>query len=600
MRQNSPDKERRDVGLYDIRIFNTHLINCDRDQYPVNIYREPCYLIPIPRLRPIKRTDFKFPGPFIYINMLEEHLLIIIPLLLGITLLTILSNKIKVSYPIVLVISGLIISIIPGVPNIALDPNLVFLVFLPPLLYAAAWNTIWKNFWQLRRPILLLAFGLVITTSVAIAFISHSIIPDFSLAFGFLLGGIISPSDAIAATSVLGGSQAPRRVVTILEGESLLNDAAGLVIFRFSLAAILSGQFLIWNAGKSFLILGGMGILTGLLIAGIIYAIHRFFPTTPNIDAAITLVSPYLMYLTAEHFHFSGVLAVVSGGLFLSYHSQQIFSYETRLHVVGLWETLVFLLNGFVFILIGFHLPTVIQGLGSYSIGEVIFYAVIISLATILIRIIWVFPSAYLPRFFSKRIRTKEQRPSWRAVLLIGWSGMRGVVSLASALAIPLTLNNGSSFPHRNLILFITFVVILVTLVLQGLGIKPLIRLLEIRDDFKEKERLQGMALRIRLAESVLNYLDTNYPEETQNHETFRRVRDRYERMIDIAKRTMESMDDADKTALFLPQYRKMLVELVHVRRRELNLMSHKGEFSEEVIRERLLELDLEEARLKH
>ena len=247
--------------------------------------------------------------------MLHEHLLLIISLLFGIAFLTMVSNKLKISYPILLVISGLLISMIPGVPVITLDPDLVFLIFLPPLLYAAAWNTSWKEFWKAKRPISLLAFGLVIFTSAAVALVSNAIIPGFSLAFGFLLGGIISPPDAVAATSVLQGLKVPKRVTTILEGESLVNDASSLIVFRFALAAIITGQFELWTATQTFALVAFMGIVVGVGIATIVYFIHRFFPTTASIDAAITLITPYIMYLTAEHFHFSGVLAVVSGGL---------------------------------------------------------------------------------------------------------------------------------------------------------------------------------------------------------------------------------------------------------------------------------------------
>ena len=532
--------------------------------------------------------------------MLQEQLLLVISLLLGIALLTVLSNKLKISYPILLVIAGILISLVPGIPFITLSPDLVFLIFLPPLLYAAAWNTSWVEFWKWKRPIVLLAFGLVIITSAVVALVSHAIIPGFTLALGFLLGGIISPPDAVAANSVLSGLKVPRRVVTILEGESLINDASSLIVFRFALAAIFTGQFQFWDATRSFFLVAGMGILIGLTIGVIIYGIHRILPTTAGIDGIITLVSPYIMYITAEHFHFSGVLAVVTGGLFLSYRSQEIFTYETRLQVVGLWEVLVFLLNGLVFILIGLQLPVIVNGLEGYSFGEAIFYSVIISLITIILRIIWVFPAAYIPRFLFKSIRQNEPYPKWQAVFLIGWSGMRGVVSLAAALAVPLTLVNGNAFPHRNLILFITFVVILITLVLQGLSLKPLIRFLKIQANEEESEKLQAIALRIRLAESALSYLDTNYPEETQNHETYKRVRDRYERMIDIAKRKLESDEAADEAASFLPHYRQMLIELVHIRRRELNYLRHKGEFSLELIREREWELDIEEARLKN
>ena len=532
--------------------------------------------------------------------MLQEQVLLVISLLLGIAMLTMVSNKLKIPYPILLVMSGLAISFLPGMPSISLEPDLVFLIFLPPLLYAAAWNTSWRDFWKWKRPIILLAFGLVIFTSAAVAWISSSIIPNFSLAFGFLLGGIISPPDAVAATSVLQGLRVPKRVVTVLEGESLVNDASSLIVFRFALAAILTGQFHFGQAAGSFALVVVMGIAIGVLIGLIFYFIHRFFPTTASIDAAITLITPYAMYITAEHFHFSGVLAVVSGGLFLSYRSNELFTYETRLQVSGLWETLVFLLNGLVFILIGLQLPGIINGLGDYSIGEAILYAIIISLVTIIIRIIWVFPSAYLPRWLFKSIRDSEPNPGWKNVLLVAWSGMRGVVSLASALAIPLLLTDGKPFPHRNLILFITFIVILATLVLQGLSLKPLIRLLKITGNEKEEIKLQTIALRVRLAESVLSYLDTNYPEEIQNHDTYKRVRDRYERMIEIAKRKLEMNEPGEEKASFLPHYRQMLIELVHIRRRELNYMRHTGEFSEEMIREREWELDLEEARLEN
>lgn len=530
--------------------------------------------------------------------MLADQLLVVISLLFGIAMLTMLSEKLRVSYPILLVVSGLLISLIPGMPSISLQPDLVFLIFLPPLLYAAAWNTSWKDFWKMRRAIGLLSFGLVIFTSAAVAIVSHAIIPDFTLAFGFLLGGIISPPDAVAATSVLQGLKVPKRVVTILEGESLVNDASSLIVFRFALAAIITGQFTLLDATKQFALVALMGIVIGITIAMIVYFIHRFFPTTASIDAALTLITPYAMYITAEHFHFSGVLAVVSGGLFLTYRSQDIFNSESRIQIAGLWDTLVFLLNGFVFILIGLQLPGIISGLGNYSVGQAIGYAIVISIVTIIVRIIWVFPGAYLPRMLFKSIRKNEPNPGWRTVFLVAWSGMRGVVSLASALAIPLTLA-GDAFPHRNLILFITFVVILITLVMQGLSLKPLIRLLKIEATDHEKEKLKALALRIRLAETVLSYLDTNYPEETENNDTYKRVRDRYERMIEITRRKLETGEAETEEASFLPQYRQMLLELVYIRRRELNYLRHKAEYSEELIREREWELDLEEARLK-
>lgn len=510
-----------------------------------------------------------------------------------------LSNRLNISYPIFLVIAGLIISLIPGIPEVSLDPEIVFLIFLPPILYAAAWNTSWHEFWKLKRPISLLSFGLVIFTSCLVAIVSNAIIPDFSLACGFLLGGIISPPDAVAATSVLHGLRVPKRVISILEGESLVNDASSLIVFRFALAAIITGQFHFWNATESFFIVVIFGVLIGVAIATVVYLIHRFLPTTATIDTAISIITPYIMYIAAEEFHVSGVLAVVSGGLFLTYRSQDIFSYDSRLQLNSLWETLIFLLNGFVFILIGLQLPGIVQGLGNYSVEEAILYAVIISLLTIVIRIIWVFPGAYLPRIFFKHVRKTEERQSWQTVFLVAWSGMRGVVSLASGLAIPLTLSSGEAFPNRNLILFITFIVILFTLVLQGLSLKPIIRLLKIETNEEESERVQALAMRIQLAEAVLSFIDTNYKEEVERNEAYKRVRDRYARMVEVAKKKLDMEEADEESSSFLPHYRQMLITLVDIRRKELNRFRHTNEYNEALIREREKELDLEEARLK-
>ena len=527
---------------------------------------------------------------------MENNLLIILALLFLISMLSMLSTKLKVSYPIFLVIAGLLISLVPNIPNIILSPDIVFTIFLPPLLYAAAWNTSWNDFWFFRRPIGLLAFGLVIFTASAVAYISHSMIPGFSLALGFLLGGIISPPDAVAATSVFQGLKVPRRVVTILEGESLVNDASSLIVFRFALFELITGQFTLLNATVDFFKVAIMGIVIGLAIAFIVYIIHRFLPTTPSIDTSISLISPYLMYMTAEHFHFSGVLAVVSGGLFLSFRSQDIFTYNSRLQIYSVWNALVFMLNGVVFILIGLQLPSIVKGLGEYKLSDAIFYAVVISLVTIIIRIIWVFPSAYLPRLLSKRIREREQNPGWKGVFLVGWSGMRGVVSLASALAVPVMLTDEQIFPHRDLILFITFTVILFTLVLQGLSLPFLIRVLHI--EVHENKSQDEKAIRLRMAKATLEHIKNKYDDESKNIEAFSRVKARYERMVEIAAMRINEEENSEATASFLPKYRKMLIEMVAVRRKELAKMRHDKHYAEELIREKELELDLEEARL--
>ena len=528
--------------------------------------------------------------------MIQDNLFLILSLLFVVSMLAMLSEKLKISYPILLVWAGLAIGFIPGIPMVSLKPEMVFLIFLPPLLYAAAWNTSWKNFWANKRPIGLLSIGLVIFTSTAIAFLSHALIPNFPLAYGFLLGGIISPPDAIAATSVLQGLKVPKRVVTILEGESLINDASSLIVFRFALAAILTGQFSVWQATGEFFLVAVAGTLIGLGIAYIIFLVHRFLPTDASIDTALTFISPYLMYLAAEHFHFSGVMAVVSGGLFLSYRSAEIFSYNTSIQAYSSWETFTFLLNGLVFILIGLQLPEIVNGLGDESIGDAIFYGILISLVTIIIRIIWVFPGAYIPRILSKKIRSTEPRPKPNVVFLVAWSGMRGVVSLASALAVPLALVDGTSFPHRNLILFISFIVILVTLVLQGMSLPWVIRKLKIEAPQDDTDEELEMALKLQMAEAALDHIDKYYAAEVIQIDAYKRLKERYERM---AKNAYTQLVEGNATPSdFLPRYRQMLRELVSVRRTALQRLKKEQLYSDELIRNKEWELDLEEARL--
>jgi Na+/H+ antiporter len=527
--------------------------------------------------------------------MLHDNLLLILFLLFAVSMLALLSEKLKISYPIFLVIAGLVISFIPGVPTIKMDPDLIFVIFLPPLLYSAAWNTSWTEFWSLKRPISLLAIGLVIITATAVAFVSHALIPDFSLALGFLLGGVISPPDAVAAASVFRDLKVPRRVIAVLEGESLINDASSLIVFRFALIALLTGQFVFWEAATDFLLVVIMGIIIGVAIANVAYLIHRFLPTTPSIDTALTLITPYLMYLTAEHFHYSGVLSVVSGGLFLSFRSSDIFAYNSRLQSLTVWNVMIFLLNGIVFILIGLQLQDIIKGMGNYSVSHTIMYAVVISLLTIVVRLIWVFPAAYVPRLINPAIIRREGKLGWKTVFIIGWSGMRGVVSLASALAIPLTLANGTGFPHRSLILFITFVVILFTLILQGLSLPFILRLmkLEIHDDTEQQEN----EIRLRMATAVINYMETSCPKEIVEIPVFSRVKERYERMVEIAEKNISA--DGDIAPSFLKTYRQLLLEIINIKRNELNKM-HKGkQYADHLIKAKERELDLEEARTR-
>lgn len=530
---------------------------------------------------------------------MHHNLLLILFLLFIVFMLIMIGQKIKVSYPILLVLAGLAIGFTPGMPLVSIDPELIFLIFLPPLLYEAAWFTSWGDFWEWRRPIGMLAFGLVIITSLVVAFVSVQLIPGFTMALGFLLGGIISPPDAVAATSVLKNVKVPKRVVTILEGESLVNDASSLIVFRFALAAVITGQFSLQAAVSDFFIVSAMGIVIGLVVAHIVYVIHRFFPTTSNIDTALTLMTPYFMYMAAEQFHFSGVMAVVSGGLFLSYRSHEILtSGSTRLQAYGVWSTTIFVLNGLVFILIGLELPVIVADLGGYSVGEAIGYGLIISLVAIVVRMLWVFPIAYVPKWFGQVVRMDHKNPTWKAPTVVGWAGMRGVVSLASALSVPVLLNNGQPFPHRNLILVITFIVILVTLVFQGLTLPFLIKwlgIVEIDDVIPEEEQEAGIQLKLKKA--ALARLTENYAGEIEENELVRFLKKDLEDDISSTSQWLESLECEDKDKQELEVYNRVLADLYQVKRKELFRLKKSKEFSDEEIRKQEAYLDLDEAK---
>src|SRR5215207_2404096 len=322
-------------------------------------------------------------------------------LILIILALVMIANKLRIAYPIVLVIGGLVLSFVPIFSHINIDPEAVFFIFLPPLLYEAAWQTSWKEFWKWRRVITSFAFPIVIITSCVIAFVSSMIIPGFTLALGFLLGGIISPPDAVSATTIMRQVKVPKSLVSIIEGESLLNDASSLIVFRFALAAVITGQFHFQEAATSFFIVIIMGTLIGLFIGGIFYVVHRWLPTTPPIEIVLTLVTPYCMYYAAEHFHFSGVLAVVSGGLLLSSKRQSMLNYRSRIEGVNVWGNLVFVLNGLVFLLIGLQLPSITQQLGDISLATAIGYGLAITFVLIVARFLCTLGASLFTRFMS-------------------------------------------------------------------------------------------------------------------------------------------------------------------------------------------------------
>ncbi|MFD2573089.1 Na+/H+ antiporter [Spirosoma soli] len=529
---------------------------------------------------------------------MHQTLLLCLSLMVAVSLLVMIGQRLRIPTPIFLVLGGLALSLFPGIPQIEIDPDLIFLIFLPPLLYEAAWFMSWKEFWRWRRIITFLAFGLVIITAFAVAYMSSTYIPGFTLALGFLLGGIISPPDAVAATSVLKNVKVSKAAVSILEGESLVNDASSLVVFRFALAAVLSGSFVWQKAATDFFLVTLLGIVVGLAIAVVFYCIHRWLPTSTRISILLTFLAPYIMYLTAEEFHVSGVMAVVSGGLFLSNQSHVILNHSARIQGTGMWATVVFALNGLVFILIGLELPVIINSLGDYSKMEAIGYALLITFVVIVTRLVFAVVSSIFTRFIGRYITVAQRNPGLRGPIIIGWAGMRGVVSLASALSVPLTLSNGQPFPHRNLILFITFVVILVTLVFQGLTLPLVIRWVNYQDpNPRIPEETQESKIRLKLQKVALQHLNENYTAELADNELVANLRSRIESDLRQTKRHLDSLEnDGDMLAL----YNHILGEILSVKRNELHRLRGRQEFDDEVIRKEEARLDLEEEKIDH
>jgi CPA1 family monovalent cation:H+ antiporter len=523
-----------------------------------------------------------------------------IGLLLVILLLVMVAQQLKISYPIILVLGGLGLSFVPGVPDISIDPELIFLIFLPPLLYDAAWNTSWKEFWKRRRIITSFAFVVVLLTSCVIAYISSSIIPGFTLALGFLLGGIISPPDAVSATTVLKDVKVPKRIVSIIEGESLLNDASSLIVYRFALAAVVTGTFTFQEAATNFFIVITMGIVMGLAVALAFYAILRWLPTTPSIDIVLTFIAPYVMYITAEELRFSGVLAVVSGGLFMANRSHVILSHLSRIQGINVWATVGFVLNGIVFMLIGLELPVIVGQLGGIALHEAIWYSAIITLVVILTRIACSLGAAVFTRLINKVITTEDDNPGWKGPLIFGWAGMRGVVSLAAALSIPLYIGNGYPFPQRNLILFITFVVILATLVLQGMTLPWLIRWLKLEaEDAPLSDHAQEIIIRKKLTNTALELLDQRYKEEVQTNDLLQQLRNGLESEHRFLASYVESKDKGTDRRHTISRYRIISEELLKQQRLMLKKINRKAEFDDDIIRKYSSQLDLVEERLR-
>ncbi len=522
--------------------------------------------------------------------------LVFLMLLLFVVVFAALARKLKTPYPIVLVIAGLLLSFVPGIPRISLNPDIVFLVVLPPLLYSGAWLTSWRDFKFNLVSICFLAFGLVGFTVLGVAEAAHRVFQGFDWRLGFVLGAVVATTDTIAATSIAKRVGLPQRIVDILEGESLMNDATGLLALEFALAMIVTGQTPTAGAGLlRLLYLTAAGLGLGLAVGVVVQWIHHQLDDAP-IEITLTILVPYAVYLAAGAIRASGVLAVVASGLYLSRHSSQFFSASVRMQAWAVWDSLTFILNGLVFVLIGLQLPFVLAGIRGYSIGQLLLYGALFSAIVIVLRLIWMFPGAFFANLVRRRLLHQNVKmPSARQTFVVGWTGMRGVIALAAALSLPETLADGSAFQQRNLIIFLTFCVILVTLVLQGLTLPPLIRALGLASASPHHE--EEREARRAMIEAALAHLRKA---RTKDKQEFANIYDDIEEHYTQRLASLPGNDgETDGTSLAAyARYRELARELLRVERGTALQLRKEGRINDEVLRKVEHELDLSETRL--
>ena len=523
---------------------------------------------------------------------MEHTELVVFGLLMGTAALAILANTIRVPYPITLVVGGVAIGFIPGMPSVELDPDLVLLIFLPPLLYGAAFFTSLRDLRANARPIALLSIGVVFATMFAVAFVAHEVI-GLGWAESFVLGAIVSPTDAVAPAEIMRRVGAPRRLLTIVEGENLTNDWTALVLWRVAVAAVVTGSFSLVEASWRFVLSGLGGLAVGLAAGWVIRQVRSRIDDPPT-EITISILSGYAAYLPAEQLGFSGVIAAVTVGIYMGWHTPELTTALMRIQGTSVWEILTFLLNALLFLLVGLQLPGVLDDVSGYAAAELIGWGLLVSFVVVGVRLAWGFTVPYLLRAIDRRESARARRSSARERLVISWAGMRGSVSLAAALAVPLTVDGGAPFPNRELIILLAFAVILVTLVGQGLTLGPLINWLGVRDD-GEEEREEVLA-RLRLAEAALARIEEIAGENWARDDTLERVRGSF----DYRRRRFGARSDGDGAEYEerTDAYVRLMYDLFDAQRDELLGLRNRHEISDEVRRKVERDLDLEESRL--
>jgi monovalent cation/hydrogen antiporter len=513
---------------------------------------------------------------------------VVIVLLVAVAAMLAVAPALRIPYPILLVLGGLAIGLVPGMPTVEFRPELIFFGVLPPLLYGSAFFTSLRDLRASIRPIGLLAVGLVVVTTVGVAAIAHEFVEGLTWPSAFVLGAIVSPTDPIAATAIAQRLGVPRKLITIVEGESLVNDGTGLVAYRVAVAAVVTGSFSEAHTGGLFVLAVTGGIAVGLGVGWLVRQVRRRLDNPPA-EITISLLTGYFAFISAELLGVSAVLAAVTAGIYLGWHTPELTTSQVRLQGIAVWGIVQYLLNALLFVLVGLQLPVVIEGLGDVPTMRLLGYAALVSATVIALRFLWVFASIDAPKRIAGRMT------NWRGGVFLSWAGMRGAVSLAAALALPLQTDAGSSFPGRDLILFLTFAVILVTLVGQGLTLPLVIRWLRLEDDgIDDREDAKA---RIKAAEAALTRLEQLADEDWVRDDTAERMRGAYRFRND---RFRARFDDGDDGAIEArsQDFQRLRRELLTAERDAVTELRHSGAISNDVWIRVTRDLDLEELRL--
>jgi CPA1 family monovalent cation:H+ antiporter len=519
--------------------------------------------------------------------------LVLLGLLVGIGGLVALAPTTRIPYPIFLVLGGLVLGFVPGLPRITLRPEWVLVGVLPALLYASAFFTSLRDLRANARPIGLLAIGLVAATVFTVAIVAHEAV-HLTWAASFVLGAVVGPTDPLAASTIFARLGIPRRLVTLIEGESLINDATALVAYRVAIGAVVTGAFSARDIGQGFVVAVAGGLAVGLAVGYLIRQARKRMDNPPA-EVTLALLTGYLAYLPAELIGASAVLAAVTAGVYLGWHTPELTTPESRLTNDAVWRILQFVLNALLFVLVGLQLPTIVDSLGSYSWPTLLRDSACVCAAVVLTRMVWLYPATYIPRYLMPKLRARDPYPPWQYPTLIGWAGMRGSVSLAAALAIPLVTDAGGPFPGRDLIVFLTFSVILVTLVGQGLTMPLVIAWLRLEDDgVLTREEAKA---RIYAADAALARLEELADEEWVRDDTAERMRGAY---AFRKRRFAARFDDEDDGAIEERSlsYQRLRRELLAAERQAVFDLRRNGKIGDDTMRLVEHDLDLEDSRL--